>query len=196
MYPFEQLPGAIKLRAQELGAEIRAESPRERARRAQGVVDFENGTRALFRSVEGVTRAREQAMVLCQLLDAEIADAAQDLKIEIRRVRRVESSIAWSTDIAGVNAGFHSTMNMVNDDSFFQVNFYKHAIVLPGEGLVYMDPDMPHLYRENRYRVARSRGFGFCWRSSDDSVLSSSVLAEKILNDYWSVYEESAMRGR
>jgi hypothetical protein len=192
-YPLNQLVGAIKLRAQELGAELRPETPRERARRAQAIVDFENETRALFKGQKGVDCAREQAVALCDLLQAEIEGVAQEENIEINFARGTQHGIAWTTPTAGLTSGFSSAINVIDDDSYFQASLYKHRILLPGQGGHYYEPDMPLVHRQNRFEVHRSPDLGFCWRDGSGDLLSSASLANRILNDFWSVYEESVV---
>ncbi len=72
VYSMDELVGAIKARAQELGATIKAETPIERARRAQERAEFETETRQLFSRNEGANLARQEAVAVCDRLEPAI----------------------------------------------------------------------------------------------------------------------------
>ena len=190
-YTMDQLVGAIKARAQELGAEIRVETPIERARRAQARAEFETETRNLFRREEGVNLARQEATVMCDRIAHSITEAAEELGIEVRQVRTIQHGIAWSAPTAGCQAIFQTYANIIDEERGFEVTLFKHNIVLPGENLAYANPNMPQRHCHDCYKVRRSMELGMCWEIHDGSLLSSNDLADKILNDFWSVYEES-----
>ena len=192
-YTMDQLAGAVKARAQELGAEIRVETPIERARRAQASAEYETQTRELFRGQEGVNLARQEAASMCDLIASSITDAAQDLGIEIRQARTIRHGIGWSAPTAGCQAIFNSYANMIDAERGFEVTLFKHNIVLPGENLMYANPNMPQRHSHDCFRIRRSMELGMCWEIQDGSLLSSNNLADKILNDFWSVYEESVV---
>jgi len=190
-FPMEQLAGAIRARAKELGAEIRPETPIERARRAKARADFEVETRELFRRAEGVNLAREEAGVVCARLEKELGAAGKELGVEYRAVRVLPFNIGWTTSNAGLMASFRSSVNMLDRDAAFEVQLFKHDIVLPGENSHYSSPGMPKRHCHDKYKVSRLMQMGMCWEIHSGTFLSSNALADKIIDDYWSAYEES-----
>ncbi|MDH3611966.1 MAG: hypothetical protein OES10_01710 [Gammaproteobacteria bacterium] len=190
-FPMEQLVGAIKARAKELGAEIRPETPIERARRAKAKADFEIETRDLFRRAEGVNLARDEASGVCARLEKELGSAGDELEVAYRTVRAVPFNIGWTTSNAGLMASFRSSVNMLDKDAAFEVQLFKHDIVLPGEDRHYNWPGMPKRHCHDKYKVGRKMRMGMCWEIHSGTFLSSNALADKIIDDYWSVYEES-----
>ncbi len=192
-YTMDQLVGAIKARAQELGAEIRVETPIERARRAQARAEFETETRNLFRREEGVNLARQEAAVICDRIAPSITEAAEELGIEVRQVRTIQHGFAWSAPTAGCQAIFQSYVNVIDEERGLEVALFKHNIVLPGENLMYQNPNLPQRHCLDCYKIRRSMELGMCWEIQDGSLLSSNDLADKILTDFWSLYEESVV---
>ena len=192
-YSLDELVGAIKARAQELGAELRAETPIERARRAQARATFVTETRELFRGYDGVNLAREESVNVCDILEPAINEAAEELGLDIRVARAITHGISWTTSNAGLMSSFHSSVNLLSDDAGFTVSLFKHELVLPGENRRYVMPNMPRRHCDDRYLIRRTMSLGMCWEIRDGSVLSSANLADKILNDFWSVYEDAVV---
>lgn len=142
-YSLEELAGAIKARAQELGSELRKENPMERARRAQARVAFEEETRNLFRHEEGVKLARAEAQKACDIMEPVVTNAAEELCVGLRKARQVPHGIAWSTPKAAMTATFRTAVNMLDQNEALEVWTFKHDIVLPGENSFYMEPGLP-----------------------------------------------------
>ncbi len=88
---------------------------------------------------------------------------------------------------------FKSSVNMVDRDAAFEVEFFKHELILPGENKYYGSPNLPRRHSRDGYKVRRTMGLGMCWETRDGALLRSYDLADKIQNDYWSVYEDSVV---
>ena len=192
-YSLEELAGAIKARAQELGSELRKENPMERARRAQARVAFEEETRNLFHREEGVKLARAEARKVCDIMEPVVTNAAEELGIRLRKARQVPHGIEWSTPKAAMTATFQTAVNMLDQNDALEVWMFKHDIVLPGENGFYMEPGLPERHCRDKYKPRRTMSLGWCWEIHDGKLINSAALAEKILDDFWTVYEDAVI---
>ena len=56
-----------------------------------------------------------------------------------------------------------------------------------------MEPGLPKWNCMEKYKPRRTMSLGWCWEIHDGTLINSVALAEKILDDFWTVYEDAVI---
>lgn len=176
-YGFEQLIGAVKVRAEKLGSIIKSETALDRAKR------FEDASRAradrekLLNS-EGSQAMRQQWDSVIASLSAKTSEANQNLSFKIAFgngpygfvVRAKNVSLSLSSDPA------HPTTN-----SRIILQEWKGALNLTTDG--FFSPfRQPKRIAENSFYFDYQPAYGWCWHSAASTdYYNAAGLAEEVL---------------
>ena len=181
-YSIEQAIGAIKFRLQEIGAKFHKESIVERAARTEELARFNEETRILWKTSEGVIQATKAAEALVDQIEKtfrELVETVPGLRLEVGREHThivARTATKQSVEVAWVN-------NVINvlDDAYLGIWVFQSRIILPGEKNRYYPGGPPKSSQEHRFQPERVRGLDWCWKAGDDSIKTSTELAEYVV---------------
>ena len=185
-YPFEQAVGAIKRQVQQLGGDVKPQSPSDIARAKLSAVDFDRETERVFRTPEGV-----------QLADDAVVRASEWLFAELRKLSD-EGGRNWEV-VSGRDHARYGVVRAHGCSALF--NWERHfndcnegELTIRAMGASFETPEEGRAGKhfrhfgsdkiptvERNYKVTRHPALGVAWLSGGKVVTSEDVAGE-ILN--------------
>ena len=196
LYGFEQTVGAIKARAQEEGALVHKQSPKELAAVLRAQDEFAQKRAAILASATSI----EEATQLVRILFSEIERHVGEIKAEVpalsivvvsnndQCVIRSSSGRARSTSITW-NVRYGNSLN----DSNLHIYECTGTILLHGEIGVTIGERSKEV-NEEELQIDYS-AHGWCWKTSDNKYLTSAQLAEKIMSQHLRLMRNTVQDG-
>lgn len=176
-YGFEQLIGAVKVRAERLGSIVKSETALDRAKR------FEDASRARadrerLLSSDGSNAMRQQWEGVIASLTAKTSEANKHLSHKIAFGNSLGGFVLRTKNVSlliGADAAYPPT------NSRIVVQEWKGALTLQSEGVVYLNR-RPQRIKETSYYFDHQPAYGWCWHlASSTEYYDAPVLAEEVL---------------
>jgi len=177
-FGIEQLVGAIKARALEVGSAFHQPVIAAHATQAAEAIAFANERAALHRSTEGVQLSTAEVQRLFALIVENLQQAtaaAPSLGIEFGAT---EEFLAARAGRGGVIAGYRLQWSNVLESAELTVREVDGYVMLPAEGSYYRH--RPTERAKHIYQPDVSRASGWGWRSSSGQFITSEFLADSV----------------
>ena len=185
-FPFDQAIGAIKRQAQQLGGDVKPQSPTDVARTKLHAADFDRGTKELFRTPHGI-----------QLADEAVIRASDHLFGELRKISD-EGNRNWSV-VSGRDDASYGVVRVQGCSALF--NWVRYANDCNGSELTVRvfqaGFEIPEEQRAGKYfirfgederpvfqgtlKVTRHPALGVAW-NYQNKIVTSEYVAEEILS--------------
>ena len=181
-YGFEQLLGAIKLRAQKLGSVLRAETPLEKALRLEKA-STERSQREQIVLTQGRAAVGEEHERLRQTLDEKIEHlnkALTALKIE-----HSSDGHDYLLKTSGVSLNFYLYPTYPPTQSRIVIQEWNGPLILHGDRgrRMFFPGDEPKAIAKEGWHFDYQGFLGWCWRQGlqGDQFLTTSQLADRVI---------------
>lgn len=180
-YGLEQLVGAVKLRVQEQGGEIRPPNAMTTARRVQREAELIRKRAELFgdrRWIEStvhtsIRKTFESLIALADKAKVELGLAivagSDDYKVCVLRSERVSVSVGWR----------QAFFNTIADECSLCVREFSGGLLLPGEQGYFIHK--PKLLKEHHFKVDLSDTFDLVWTTGIESRITENQLPDRIM---------------
>jgi hypothetical protein len=179
-FGIEQAVGAIKARAREAGAEFRAETPAQKAKRLQELQRFESEKSALMHSDRGVRAAEKAVSELFAAIEenvSEITKSAAELQIQSGHDQQT-MIVRGKTCSVGVY--WYCRYSNSLDEARLRVSEFQGHLGFPGQGGFYITE--PKELATELFEADLTRDLGWSWRSSDGEHLSTKQVADRVID--------------
>lgn len=176
-YGFEQLVGAVKVRANKLGSTIKTETALDRAKRFEGESRVRADREKLLNS-EGSQAMRRQCEIVIAALSAKTSEANKHLSHKIALGNGLDGFVlrAKNVSLLIVADPAHPTTN-----SRIIVQEWTSLLMLATEVAVYWNRQ-PQRIAETSFYFDYRPAYGWCWRlASSTDYYDSACLAEELL---------------
>lgn len=177
----DALPGAIKMRAQELGSDLKAETLAERAARLQGAETARADRLAILTS-KGAVAFQAEHTALRGFLDASVREIQPKLTTVKIESAGDGSQYVVRTDKVSFNFYIYPTFPVT--DSKLVVQHFNRPLILPGtRDRMYIPGEEPRVREKSEFMFDYQPGPGWCWhpRSKMEMLLSTAQLGERLL---------------
>jgi hypothetical protein len=184
-FPFEQAVGAIKRQAQQLGSNVKAQSPADLARAKLQAADFGRETKDLFRTPLGIDLADNAVIRVGDQLYEQLQEIAEEGKRGWTLVIGRENSSYTVVRVQGCSV-LINWQRYVNDcnDSELAVRVYTCPFVTPEEARAgkyfaqFGREENPAFNRS--YKVTRHPTLGVAWNYGGKTFSSEDVASEAL----------------
>jgi hypothetical protein len=182
----DDLVGAIKLRIQELGGELRLETALAKAQRFE-VVAHTQAERKRKLTDEAWSAVVVEWAALSRLMDGKIAEMKPHFKLQNGGD---EQQHVIRTDVASLLLTFRPVPFAA--ESQIIVAEFVGKLLLPEEQgrRMYIPGNGPQRNSERKYYFDYDAAFGWCWRSRDKKLLTTDSLVELILKQILDLHQK------
>ncbi len=175
-FPITQAIGAIKLRASEAGASFKKETLEERAARAKAATEFEHHRARLLRNEEGVREAYKSARGLMAAIGARVNEVKLSLDTLGVRFGASDTLYGLATQAVATECEYHNPIMNTLDKAKLTICDIRGGVLLPGEIGYYFEK--PKVLEESVFRPDIGRNEGWCWRDTNDKLLTTGEVAD------------------
>ena len=186
-FPFEQAVGAIKRQAQQLGSDVKPQSPTDVARAKLHAADFDKETKDLFRTPQGIQLADEAVVRVSDHLCAELQKLSDEGKRGWKIVSGRENYAYGVVRAQGCSALFN-WQRYANDcnDCELTVRVFASSFETPeerkaGKYFIRFGDDEERPKYEGTFAVTRHPALGVAW-SYRGKVITSEDVAGEVLS--------------
>jgi hypothetical protein len=181
-FPFEQAVGAIKRQVQFLGGKPSAPSPLDEARRTVARAKFEEETKQLFRTPEGISQADAAVKRVAEELRADLEEVARDQPWSIASGSSGPAYFVVRCASCTVLLNWERYANSA-EDCELHARIIPVAIETPEEqkaGRMFMRFGRSQPVYDRSATIHRTMELGVCWRRGSE-VLTPEQLAGELL---------------
>jgi hypothetical protein len=179
----EALIGAIKLRAQELGVQVKTESVLERAKRLERDSQARMERTRLLQA-EGSKAVTQEYDLVCKTMDQKLNELQQHLSsINLEK----DPGYGYRIRSSHVSLAFAFIPTHAANESKIVLRQFRGRLrfAQPGRGPVWNSLRDPELIEEVEFHFDYQSAFGWCWYDRErQRFLPSSDLADEILSTW------------
>lgn len=179
-YGFDQLIGAIKLRAEKLGSRIRLETALDRAKRLEKD-SLARAERDRLLTVDGWSATQKEYMSLRADLDRKSEEVNRELTT--LKVERGFDGRAYTIRTQHMSVNLYLYQSQPATESRIVVQEWNGRLILPQDGLCMYSPGYePQNLGKKEFYFDYQAAYGWCWRKhpSTTEFQTSAQLAEHI----------------
>ena len=179
----EALIGAIKMRAQEQGSELKIETAVEKAKRTQSL-ELARAERKELLISQGMMAAQKERDKLRHELDKKIVDIQSNLTTF--KLERGADSHEYVIRTDRVSLNFYLYITSPVTQSRIIVQEFDGPLILPGQrsSRMFIPGEEPCSVSKVEFYFDYDAAYGWCWRQKHGGLLTTSDLSEHLVKRY------------